>query len=448
MDRDSQLLSRAAAACIIVFLASIPILGRAQPSGDELALKLRNNVVKISAKRESGESTHGFGFIVGKQHDQFYIVTANHVVRSNRPGGASTSVKVKFFSDRGRSYKADLLETFYGKPQDFAVIQVATPPNFSWESKALVPLESITHGIRGENVWFVGRSGKWYIPSIPGRVNSERPDLNSIIHVDMVSVRIGTSGAPLITKNGIIGMIIQDEIGSARAVSVEAIKAAFDEWRYPWSLEAFLDQKNHVVSQPTLPKASTLDKTASLEKSSQKSPVPKAVRPDKPTDLRYSVAVLPLQLRNDAFRYKVIFTRLIEESIRETEFFTDYYYHELNTKYKTVRSEIIFNEKLMDDLWVKKSFFSKPEMNTSFVIQLGNQLEVDAILLFSANVINMTKDRIRAYLVDVKRKKTYSNSGLTDFVVTEDTDLILEASFDTKRITKRVFAEFKNSYNR
>ena len=268
MDNDSQHLPRTAAACLIVFLAIMPSLGWSQPSGDELALKLRDNVVKISAKRGSGESSHGFGFIVGKQRDQFYIVTANHVVRSNRPGGASTSVKVKFYSDPGRSYEADLLETFYGKPQDFAVIQVTAPPNLSWQSKALVPLESIKRGIRGEDVWFIGRSGKWYIPTIPGRINSERPDLHSIIHVDIASVRVGTSGAPLITKNGIIGMIIQDEIDSARAVSVEAIKAAFDEWRYPWSIEAILDPKDHSATRPAVPETSPPDETASPAKPS------------------------------------------------------------------------------------------------------------------------------------------------------------------------------------
>lgn len=448
MDFDSQHLSRTAAACLIVFLAITPIVGWSQPAGDKLALKLRDNVVKISAKRGSGESVHGFGFIVGKQRDQFYIVTANHVVRSNRPGGASTSVNVKFYSDPGHSYEADLLETFYGKPQDFAVIQVAAPPNLSWESKALVPLESIKGGIRGEEVWFIGRSGKWYIPTIPGRINSDKPDLHSIIHVDIASVRVGTSGAPLITKNGIIGMIIQDEVDSARAVSVEAIKAAFDEWRYPWSIKAFIDQKDHKANRPALPETSSPDKTASLATSSPESKLPEARSPDRPPDLQYRVAIMPLHLRNDASRYKNIFTRLIEESIQETKFFTDYRYYEINAKYETDQSEIIFNETLMNSLWVKKGFFSKPEPNISFIIQLGNQLKVDAIFLFSANVLDMAKDRIRAILVDVKREKIYSKSGLTDFLVTEDTDLILEAGFDTKEITKKVFAEFKSNYNR
>jgi hypothetical protein len=446
MDNDRQLLSRLAAVCLIAFLAISPIPGLAQPSGDKLALKLRNNVVKITAKRESGESNQGFGFIVGKQHAQFYIVTANHVVRSNRPGGASTSVKVKFYSDPGHSYKADLLETFYGKPQDFAVIQVAVPPNFSWESKALVPPEIITRGLRGEDVWFIGRSGQWYIPAIPGRINSEKPDLHSIIHVDMVSVRVGTSGAPLITKNGIIGMIIQDEVGSARAVSIGAIQAAFDEWRYPWSLQVFLDKIAQPKSQPTVSKPSPPAGTATQAKLPPESTVRKAEPPEQTTDSRYQVGVLPLQLKNDALRFEYIFTQLIEESIKETQFFSEYHYYKMNTKYKTDRSEIIFNKKLMDNLWVKKGFFSKPELNHGFIMQLGKQLEVDAILLFSANVMNMAKDRIKAILVDVKREKIYSSSGLTDFVLTEDTDRTLEARSDTKRITKKVFAEFKSSY--
>jgi hypothetical protein len=441
MSNKRQLIARAGAACLIIFLAIMPILGRAQSSGDELALKLRNNVVKITAKRESGESAHGFGFIVGKQRDQFYIVTANHVVRSNRPGGASKSVKLKFYSDPGRTYPAVLLETFYGKPQDFAVVQVTAPANISWESEALVSLLSIKAGMRGEKVWFIGRSGKWYIPTIPGRINSEKPDLHSIIQVDIVSVRVGTSGAPLITENGIIGMIIEDEVGSARAVSIEAIKAAFEEWRYPWSLRAIRDQKGPIPKA-----ASPQEKTPSLAKLAPESPSPKAEPPDQPPDRGYRVAVMPLQLRNDASRYKLIFNRLIEESIAETEFFGDYRFYDLNSRHKTSQSEIIFNQTLMNKLWLKKGFFSKPEPNTSFIIQLGNQLGVDAVLIFSANVIDLGKDRIKALLVDVKRKNIYSSSGLTDFALTEDTDQILEASSDTKKITKKVFAEYKNKY--
>jgi hypothetical protein len=159
------------------------------------------------------------------------------------------------------------------------------------------------------------------------------------------------------------------------------------------------------------------------------------------------VAVLPLELRNNASRYKLIFNRLIEESIAEIKFFTDYRFYDLNTRYKTNQSEIIFNETLMDNLWLKKGFFSKPEPNTSLIIQLGNQLGVDAVLVFSANVIELGKDRIKALLVDVKSKKIYSSSGLTDFVLTEDSDQILEASDDAKRITKKVLAEFKNKYH-
>ena len=447
MNNDRQPLTRAGAACLILLAAMMPSLSRAQSSGDDLALKLRNNVVKITAKRESGESAHGFGFVVGKHQNQLYIVTANHVVRSNRPGGASKSVKVKFFSDPGRSFEAILLETFYGKPQDFAVIQVPAPANFLWESKALLPLESFNAGLRGKKVWFIGRSGKWYIPTIPGSINSEKPDLHSIIHVDMVSVRVGTSGAPLITENGIIGMIIQDEIGSARAVSIAAIKVAFEEWRYPWSLQARFDNTPYGAKLQTATVKPMADKTPALAKLPAASSMPKTGPADPPPDLGYRVAVLPLELRNDASRYKIIFNRLIEESIAETEFFTDYRFYDLNTRHKTNQSEIIFDDTLMNNLWLKKGFFSKPELNTGFIIELGHQLGVDAVLVFSANIIELGKDRIKALLVDVKNKNIYSSSGLTDFVLSDDTDQILQASGDAKRITKKVFAEYKNRYH-
>jgi S1-C subfamily serine protease len=55
-----------------------------QAVGRELAEVLRHNVVSIRTERTDGGQS-GFGFIVGEHQGQLYIVTANHVVRSDQP---------------------------------------------------------------------------------------------------------------------------------------------------------------------------------------------------------------------------------------------------------------------------------------------------------------------------------------------------------------------------
>ncbi len=80
-----------------------------------------------------------------------------------------------------------------------------------------------SHPERDDKVWFIGRNKDWYVPTDAaiGRIN--KPPLMGEIYVDIYSVRPGTSGAPLITKKGIIGMIIQDSGVEAVALDISTI---------------------------------------------------------------------------------------------------------------------------------------------------------------------------------------------------------------------------------
>ena len=49
----------------------------------------------------------------------------------------------------------------------------------------------------------------------------------------------GTSGAPLLSPRGLLGMVIQDSNSNvAVVVAIEAVARAFEGWNHPWSLEA------------------------------------------------------------------------------------------------------------------------------------------------------------------------------------------------------------------
>src|SRR5260370_1332384 len=50
-------------------------------------------------------------------------------------------------------------------------------------------------------------------------------------------VQPGSSGGPVVSDSGIIGMIEQDSVGNTRALSIDFIKRSFEAWNHPWGLE-------------------------------------------------------------------------------------------------------------------------------------------------------------------------------------------------------------------
>jgi S1-C subfamily serine protease/tetratricopeptide (TPR) repeat protein len=204
---------------------------RAQADGERLALALRNNVVGIAAARAGGERS-GFGIIVGERAGRVFIATANHVVRGIAPGEVATRIRVRFFQRRDEEYDAKLLGTSDAR-YDLAILEVAAPAKLDWhrESLRLQP-----DAPRGTEVWFVGRDDSWYIPTRPGRLS--RVTLDFRIDVDDLEIRVGSSGAPLMAADGIVGMLLVDETtGASSALAIEIIERAIRLWDLPWDLK-------------------------------------------------------------------------------------------------------------------------------------------------------------------------------------------------------------------
>lgn len=234
MERAKTDVSLRVWSILAVLLAFLPNLAspdvRGARSGDELALSLRYNVVRVVAQWENGETHEGFGIIVGERSGQLYVATANHEMRGKFPNEIATSVETEFYGRRGEIYPATLLGTS-DTSHDLAVVRVSLPHGLSlrWEILSPDPAR------RGMPVWFVGRSGTWYVPSNAGTVNEIR--LDDRIVVDNLKVQPGTSGAPLIAENGIVGMIVTDAPGEeSQALTIDVIKRAFEIWGHPWQL--------------------------------------------------------------------------------------------------------------------------------------------------------------------------------------------------------------------
>ena len=200
-------------------------------SGDELALALRSNVVRIQSEWLDGQVHDGFGFIAGERDGELFIVTANHVVRGAGPDDLASDIAVEFFGRQGMTHPATLLGTSNAQ-HDVAVLLVRPPAGLEWRRD----VASATEAARQTPVWFVGRGGTWYVPTNAGIVNSI--GLDDSIAVDDLNVQVGTSGAPLIAQNGIVGMVVRDEGGISYAVSIEFIAKAFNFWNHPWQLTA------------------------------------------------------------------------------------------------------------------------------------------------------------------------------------------------------------------
>ncbi len=187
------------------------------------AESLLPNVVTISAAGQQG-----FGFITGSRYDKLFVVTAAHIVRDATT--ENLPIEIKLYDDYNR-YTGRIIRN-YSPEQDIALLEISKPKYFSW-SKACLGQVRI-----GEDVGFIGRNGNWYIPRgrALGTINSFEQDQ---IIVDITSVTIGTSGAPLIAKSGIVGMIISADDVEVRAISVDQLRTTLtEEYQYFFAITA------------------------------------------------------------------------------------------------------------------------------------------------------------------------------------------------------------------
>ena len=203
---------------------------------------LKSNTVKLTVVfPESQAQETGFGIITGERGEYVYIITPQHVavkLDENDVNIIKSEIKVEFSGFPDVTYPGRLLK--YSTKYDIALIEVSKPPLFRWEKKCIAPSFR-----KDERVTFIGRNGDWYIPAkqAEGSINTFR---NDRIIVDIASVRPGTSGAPLITNQGIIGMIsTDDDVNQAEALWMDFIKdfvTDFDDRPYAFSLEDILHE--------------------------------------------------------------------------------------------------------------------------------------------------------------------------------------------------------------
>ncbi len=197
-------------------------------NGHKLAQELRDNVVQVAAVNR------GFGFIVGEQSGKAYIVTAYHLLCRLWPCEDGTEkdkgIEVCFYRSQDTCLKAELVVK--DKRNDLIVLRAPLPAGQRWRKNVMGSVEALEDH---REVWYVGREGEWYIPSLPGAFNRLEPSENLLV-LDM-RIKGGTSGAPVISETGIVGMLMAAK-GSdvSRALTIDFIKTGFRARGLPWDL--------------------------------------------------------------------------------------------------------------------------------------------------------------------------------------------------------------------
>ena len=223
---------------LIVVSSAPPHISPAQAAeeGDRIADPYKSSVVQITTLLESGQKS-GFGFVVGEKKDLLYIVTANHVVRSEHSDNATPQIHLRFYEDAGgQPSEAELLQVTHRR-LDLALLRAPVPGWFKVDWRNIY---HCTQFARGEKAWFIGREQDWFVPTDneAGSIHGNEPDIDGHIKFGITTVKPGTSGSPLITRRGIIGMITQDSVSDSRAVAVQFIRKFVEENRLPWNLSS------------------------------------------------------------------------------------------------------------------------------------------------------------------------------------------------------------------
>ena len=158
--------------------------------------------------------------MVGEREGILYLVTAGHVVwDEGAEPGKEKAVKVTLrFCGSDREYSASVLKASI-RPYDFALLELPKPKGYVWKADCLG-----SNPKANLKVGYIGRANDCYVPTEPakGYINTVMMDQLSI---DINGLKRGTSGAPLIGPDGIIGMVISsDNQAEAEALTIGRLR--------------------------------------------------------------------------------------------------------------------------------------------------------------------------------------------------------------------------------
>lgn len=194
------------------------------PAQDAIApvvKELLANVVAVSVKFEDASEERGFGFITGEKDGQLYLVTAGHVVHGRLPK-KPVEIQVRFNSSLS---KFSAKEESWFEADDLSLLTLTKPLRLQWQRKFAHFYPQTNQRIR-----VIGKNGEWVSASGGEifRINDGRIDFT------LSSMEPGTSGAPLITEKGIVGLVLADGRTSSVALDLSRIRMLIGDARYSY----------------------------------------------------------------------------------------------------------------------------------------------------------------------------------------------------------------------
>ena len=177
-----------------------------------------NNIVKINSIFSDNEQEEGFGFVVYERNDSLYIITAKHVVYSEK----EINIKIRFYND-SIDRRAELIN--WHPTLDIGMIKINIPNNYyAWEFRGSTKIPKV-----GDKIEIIGRYGNWM--QMPKQMEGKITlcEENQFV-ADFYGAALGSSGGPVLSKNIIVGMIIEDLGGQIYAIPIQTIEKTFHEW--------------------------------------------------------------------------------------------------------------------------------------------------------------------------------------------------------------------------
>lgn len=199
----------------------------AQVPLEQVTEALKPNVVALRVKFADGSEEKGFGFITAEQNERLYLATAMHVVRGVDKGQNPQSIRIRFYNDF-QWYEATIVH--HWDEVDLALLVMSKPSLIQWRPNC-ADFAPKTY----TPVHFIGLNGNepnWIDPGTEGKIFQQN---DKEFNFAIGTIRPGTSGAPLISEKGIVGLITQDEGGISTALKLTHIRTLLSgAGQYPY----------------------------------------------------------------------------------------------------------------------------------------------------------------------------------------------------------------------
>jgi hypothetical protein len=228
-------------------------------TGEELAAQLRQNLAWIAAQ-DIGE--HGYGLVVGGDEHWLWVATARHVVvrtamlGSGLPDEPGRQIGLRLCAAPATTAlaSAEPVNGFDAGGEDIALLRVARPSGYALVQRALA-----AQATAGDTVWLLGSNDECAAVPATGQVRAAAGS-DPTLRIDFAGVQGGSSGAPVLSGYGIVGLMKSADDLTTRVHAIADLQQRVQ--RTPGVRWQLMAARN---IPPTDPKAAEVDLAETLD---------------------------------------------------------------------------------------------------------------------------------------------------------------------------------------